>query len=47
VVCFSQDHAASFADLSSRQAATVMEAWTDRIAELVIDTVPGQGMRFP
>jgi UDPglucose--hexose-1-phosphate uridylyltransferase len=34
VVCFSQDHAASFADLSQSQAETVMAAWTDRSAEL-------------
>lgn len=34
VICFSQDHAASFADLRPGQAATVMAAWTDRSAEL-------------
>jgi UDPglucose--hexose-1-phosphate uridylyltransferase len=34
VVCFSPDHAASFADLSPRQVATVMAAWVDRSAEL-------------
>jgi len=34
VVCFSPDHAASFAGLSLRQAATVMAAWIDRSAEL-------------
>jgi UDPglucose--hexose-1-phosphate uridylyltransferase len=34
VVCFSQDHNASFADLTAGQAATVLEAWTDRTAEL-------------
>ena len=34
VVCFSQHHSASFADLSPGQAATVMAAWTDRSAEL-------------
>jgi UDPglucose--hexose-1-phosphate uridylyltransferase len=34
VVCFSQHHTASFADLSPAQAATVMAAWTDRSAEL-------------
>jgi UDPglucose--hexose-1-phosphate uridylyltransferase len=34
VVCFSQDHAASFADLTVGQVATVLEAWTDRTAEL-------------
>ncbi|HUJ06510.1 MAG TPA: galactose-1-phosphate uridylyltransferase [Streptosporangiaceae bacterium] len=34
VVCFSPDHAASFADLSPRHAATVMAAWIDRSAAL-------------
>jgi UDPglucose--hexose-1-phosphate uridylyltransferase len=34
VICFSQDHDASFADLTAGQAATVLEAWTDRTAEL-------------
>ena len=34
VVCFSQHHTASFADLSPAQAATVMSAWVDRSAEL-------------
>jgi UDPglucose--hexose-1-phosphate uridylyltransferase len=34
VVCFSQDHAASFADLSLSQAGTVLSAWTDRSAQL-------------
>jgi UDPglucose--hexose-1-phosphate uridylyltransferase len=34
VVCFSQDHAASFADLSPWRVATVMAAWADRSAEL-------------
>jgi UDPglucose--hexose-1-phosphate uridylyltransferase len=34
VVCFSQDHDASFADLSPGQAATVMAAWVDRSADL-------------
>jgi UDPglucose--hexose-1-phosphate uridylyltransferase len=34
VICFSQDHAASFADLDPGQAATVLAAWTDRSAEL-------------
>jgi len=34
VVCFSQRHTASFADLSPGQAATVMAAWADRSAEL-------------
>jgi UDPglucose--hexose-1-phosphate uridylyltransferase len=34
VVCFSQHHTASFADLSPGQAAIVMAAWADRSAEL-------------
>jgi UDPglucose--hexose-1-phosphate uridylyltransferase len=34
VVCFSPHHAASFADLSPGQAATVMAAWAGRSAEL-------------
>jgi UDPglucose--hexose-1-phosphate uridylyltransferase len=34
VVCFSPQHAASFADLTPAQAGTVMAAWADRTAEL-------------
>ena len=34
VVCFSQDHDASFADLTHDQAAIVLAAWTDRSAAL-------------
>ncbi|MFG2495071.1 galactose-1-phosphate uridylyltransferase [Streptomyces caniferus] len=34
VVCFTSDHDASFADLTDEQAALVLEAWTDRTAEL-------------
>ena len=34
VVCFSQQHDASFADLSPAQAATVMTAWIDRSEQL-------------
>ncbi len=34
VVCFTSDHDASFADLTPAQAALVLEAWTDRTAEL-------------
>jgi UDPglucose--hexose-1-phosphate uridylyltransferase len=34
VVCFTQRHDASFAELSADQAATVMAAWVDRSAEL-------------
>ncbi|WP_413800997.1 galactose-1-phosphate uridylyltransferase [Streptomyces iranensis] len=34
VVCFTSDHDASFADLDAEQAALVLEAWTDRTAEL-------------
>ncbi|GAB2598279.1 galactose-1-phosphate uridylyltransferase [Streptomyces capparidis] len=34
VVCFTSDHNASFADLTPAQAALVLDAWTDRTAEL-------------
>ncbi|MFD7894310.1 galactose-1-phosphate uridylyltransferase [Streptomyces sp. NPDC059743] len=34
VVCFTADHDASFADLSEERAALVLDAWTDRTAEL-------------
>ncbi|MET7933856.1 galactose-1-phosphate uridylyltransferase [Streptomyces sp. NPDC005322] len=34
VVCFTPDHDASFADLTPEQAALVLDAWTDRTAEL-------------
>ncbi|UQA94987.1 galactose-1-phosphate uridylyltransferase [Streptomyces halobius] len=34
VVCFTPDHDASFADLTDQHAALVLEAWTDRTAEL-------------
>ncbi|MFE9685032.1 galactose-1-phosphate uridylyltransferase [Streptomyces sp. NPDC006285] len=34
VVCFTSDHDASFADLTEAQAGLVLEAWTDRTAEL-------------
>jgi UDPglucose--hexose-1-phosphate uridylyltransferase len=34
VVCFSQDHDASFADLTPEQAGIVMTAWADRSTEL-------------
>ncbi|MEU3503773.1 galactose-1-phosphate uridylyltransferase [Streptomyces hundungensis] len=34
VVCFTPDHDASFADLTEEQVALVLEAWTDRTAEL-------------
>ncbi|WP_055548478.1 galactose-1-phosphate uridylyltransferase [Streptomyces sp. NBRC 110028] len=34
VVCFTSDHNASFADLTAEQAALVLDAWTDRTAEL-------------
>jgi UDPglucose--hexose-1-phosphate uridylyltransferase len=34
VVCFTADHDASFADLDPDQAALVLDAWTDRTAEL-------------
>ena len=35
VVCFTSDHEASFADLTEAQAGLVLEAWTDRTAELL------------
>ncbi|HEY9374712.1 galactose-1-phosphate uridylyltransferase [Streptomyces sp.] len=34
VVCFTADHDASFADLTEERAALVLDAWTDRTAEL-------------
>ncbi|HET6635139.1 MAG TPA: galactose-1-phosphate uridylyltransferase [Streptomyces sp.] len=34
VVCFTSDHHASFADLGERQARLVLDAWTDRTADL-------------
>jgi UDPglucose--hexose-1-phosphate uridylyltransferase len=34
IICFSQVHNASFADLTQAQAGTVMAAWLDRSAEL-------------
>ena len=39
VVCFTSDHDASFADLSPEQVGLVLEAWTDRTAEL--SALPG------
>jgi len=39
VVCFSQDHHASFADLTHDQAALVLAAWIDRSAALA--ALPG------
>jgi len=39
VVCFSQDHSASFADLTQDQAALVLAAWVDRSAALA--ALPG------
>jgi UDPglucose--hexose-1-phosphate uridylyltransferase len=39
VVCFTSDHDASFADLTPAQVALVLEAWTDRTAEL--SALPG------
>jgi UDPglucose--hexose-1-phosphate uridylyltransferase len=39
VVCFSQDHSASFADLTPGQVAVVLAAWTDRSAALAV--LPG------
>ncbi|MFJ5921414.1 galactose-1-phosphate uridylyltransferase [Kitasatospora sp. NPDC092948] len=34
VVCFTSDHGASFADLTEQRARLVLDAWTDRTAEL-------------
>ncbi|MFF8608823.1 galactose-1-phosphate uridylyltransferase [Streptomyces sp. NPDC015346] len=34
VVCFTSDHQASFADLTPERARLVLDAWTDRTAEL-------------
>ncbi|MEU7009182.1 galactose-1-phosphate uridylyltransferase [Streptomyces sp. NPDC046332] len=34
VVCFTSDHDASFADLTPERVALVLDAWTDRTAEL-------------
>ncbi|GAA1918047.1 galactose-1-phosphate uridylyltransferase [Streptomyces durmitorensis] len=34
VVCFTSDHDSSFADLTQEQAGLVLDAWTDRTAEL-------------
>ncbi|NDL58478.1 galactose-1-phosphate uridylyltransferase [Phytoactinopolyspora mesophila] len=39
VVCFSSDHAASFASFPPEQARLVLEAWADRTAEL--SALPG------
>ena len=39
VICFSPDHAVSFADLTPGQAGTVLDAWADRSAALA--ALPG------
>ncbi|MFJ2866631.1 galactose-1-phosphate uridylyltransferase [Kitasatospora sp. NPDC087314] len=39
VVCFTADHDASFADLDEQRARLVLDAWTDRTAEL--SALPG------
>ncbi|KUL35558.1 galactose-1-phosphate uridylyltransferase [Streptomyces sp. NRRL F-4489] len=44
VVCFTPDHDASFADLTEEQAALVLDAWTDRTAEL--SQLPGVAQVF-
>ncbi|UQS32148.1 galactose-1-phosphate uridylyltransferase [Streptomyces fradiae] len=44
VVCFTPDHDASFADLTEERAALVLQAWTDRTAELA--AVPGVEQAF-
>ncbi|WP_156726999.1 galactose-1-phosphate uridylyltransferase [Streptomyces apocyni] len=36
VVCFTQDHDASFAALTEERAGLVLDAWTDRTAELAL-----------
>jgi UDPglucose--hexose-1-phosphate uridylyltransferase len=41
VVCFTADHNSSFAQLSPARVATVLDAWTDRSAEL--GAMPGIG----
>lgn len=45
VICFSSDHHSSFADLSPHRVRTVVEAWTDRTAEL--SEQPGVRQVFP
>jgi UDPglucose--hexose-1-phosphate uridylyltransferase len=44
VVCFTEDHDASFADLTEEQASLVLTAWTDRTAAL--GEVPGVSQVF-
>ncbi|MCT2593038.1 galactose-1-phosphate uridylyltransferase [Streptomyces sp. N2-109] len=44
VVCFTADHQASFADLTERQARLVLDAWTDRTAQL--SQLPGVAQVF-
>ncbi len=44
VVCFTDDHDASFADLGEDRAALVLAAWTDRTAELA--ALPGTAQIF-
>ena len=39
VVCFTSDHDSSFADLTPAQVGLVLDAWTDRTAEL--SAIPG------
>ncbi|GHA95125.1 galactose-1-phosphate uridylyltransferase [Streptomyces termitum] len=39
VVCFTDDHTASFADLTEERARLVLDAWTDRTADL--SALPG------
>ena len=45
VVCFSADHAASFADLSTARVGLIIEAWIDRNRELA--ALPGVRQVFP
>ncbi|MGH3312285.1 MAG: galactose-1-phosphate uridylyltransferase [Streptomyces sp.] len=44
VVCFTSDHRASFASLTEERARLVLDAWTDRTAEL--SRRPGTGQVF-
>ncbi|MFF1909512.1 galactose-1-phosphate uridylyltransferase [Kitasatospora sp. NPDC058218] len=42
VVCFTADHGSSFADLTESRARLVLDAWTDRTAELSVLPEVGQ-----
>jgi UDPglucose--hexose-1-phosphate uridylyltransferase len=45
VVCFTQDHASSFGQLSPERVRTVMDVWADRTVEL--GALPGVAQVFP